>query len=293
MDQFYALLVVGLTTGALYALVAMSFNIIFATTGVLNFAQGDLFMAGAMLCAVLYTDQGISAPIALVMTVVIVALIAVLEERLAVRKALASGRGAMGWVLATLGFSIIAASTFALAFGPDIRQPVAFIDNTPHDVGPLTFSVQQAALVLVALTLAGVLYLFYQRTLTGMAMRAVSQDPEAAAMRSVPVSALGAASFAISGAVVGGAGFLAAPIVGAYPTMGFALALQGFVAAAVGGIPSITGALIGGLALGLVEAFGGDLIGPGYRRALVFAVLIAVLAIRPAGLFGRLTARAV
>lgn len=293
MDQFYALLVIGLTTGALYALIAMSFNVIFATTGVLNFAQGDLFMAGAMLCAVLYTDHGLNAPVALVITVLVVAGIAVLEERLAVRKALASGRGAMGWVLATLGFSIIAASTFALAFGPDIRQPVAFIDSTPRSFGPLTFSVQQAALVVVALALAAVLYVFYQRTLVGVAMRAISQDPEAAALRSVPVSGLGVASFAISGAVVGGAGFLAAPIVGAYPTMGFALALQGFVAAALGGIPSITGALVGGFALGLIEAFGGDLIGPGYRRALIFAVLIAVLAVRPAGLFGRLTARAV
>ena len=124
-------------------------------------------------------------------------------------------------------------------------------------------------------------------------MRAISQDPEAATLRSVPVSAPGAASLAISGAVVGGAGYLAAPIVGAYPTMGFPLALQGFVTAAVGGIPSITGAMLGGFALGLVESLGGDLVGPGYRRALVFLVLIAVLAVKPAGLFGRLTARAV
>jgi branched-chain amino acid transport system permease protein len=293
VEQFLSLAVVGLTAGAVYALVAMSFNVIFATTGVLNFAQGELFMAGAMLCAVLYSDRGLSAPLALVITVVVVALIALVEERLAVRNALKSGRGAMGWVLATLGFSIVTASVFALAFGPNIRQPVAFIDNTPRSVGPVTVSLEQIVLVVVALLVAGVLHTFYQRTLAGVAMRGVSQDAEAASLRSIPVARLGAASFVISGAVVGAAGFLAAPVVGAYPTMGFAFALQGFVAAALGGIPSIKGAVVGGFALGLVESFGGDLIGPGYRTALVFAVLIAVLALRPAGLFGRLTARAV
>jgi branched-chain amino acid transport system permease protein len=293
LEQFFALAVVGLTAGAIYALVAMSFNVIFATTGVLNFAQGELFMAGAVLCAVLYSDNEMSAPLALLVTMAVVAAIAVLEERLAVRRALRSGHGAMGWVLATLGFSIVMASVFALAFGPDIRQPVPFFDSSPRQLGALTISVQQVALIATAVVVAVVLHGFYQRTLAGVAMRGISQDPEAASLRSIPVYRLGMVSFAISGAIVGGAGFLAAPVVGAYPSMGFAFALQGFVAAAVGGIPSIKGAVIGGFALGLVESFGGDAIGSGYRTTLVFGLLIVVLAIRPAGLFGRLTARAV
>jgi branched-chain amino acid transport system permease protein len=107
------------------------------------------------------------------------------------------------------------------------------------------------------------------------------------------VYGLGAAAFAVSGAVVGLTGFLSAPLFGAYPSMGFAVALQGFIAAAVGGITSIKGAFIGGIVLGVLESFAGHFIGAGYRTAILFAVLIAVLAARPAGLFGRLTARAV
>jgi branched-chain amino acid transport system permease protein len=293
MDQFVGLVVAGLTIGAVYALVAMSYNVIFATTGVLNFAQGELFMAGAMLCAVLYGGGLLSAPLALLVTVPVVAVLAVLEERLAVRKALNSGRGALGWVLATLGFGIVVAAAFALAFSPRIRQPRPIFDNTPQDVLGISISLQQVSLIVTALLVAGLLYLFYQRTLTGVAMRAVSQDAEAAAMRSIPVSALGAASFGVSGAVAGLAGFLAAPLLGAYPAMGFAVALQGFIAAAFGGIPHIHGAIVGGFVLGLVQTFGSDLIGPGYRTAVVFLLLIAVLALKPAGLFGRLSARAV
>jgi branched-chain amino acid transport system permease protein len=293
VDQYLGLIVAGLTTGAIYALVAMSFNVIFAATGVLNFAQGELFMAGAMLCAFLYTDREIIAPVALVITVVLVAAIAVLEERLAVRQAMRAGRGAMGWVLATLGFSIVTASVFSLVFGPDIRQPSGFFDDNPRAVLGVTFSNQQLSLVVAALLLAAALSAFYRRSITGVAMRAIAQDPEAASMRGIPVSALGAFSFAISGALIGAAGFLSAPVVGAYPSMGFIFALQGFIAAAVGGIPSIKGALIGGFALGVIGSFGADYIGAGYRTTLVFAVLIVVLAIRPAGLFGRLTARAV
>ena len=112
-------------------------------------------------------------------------------------------------------------------------------------------------------------------------------------MRGIPVSALGAASFAASGAVAGLTGFLAAPLLGAFPSMGFGVALQGFIASALGGIPHIRGAVVGGFVLGLVQSFGGDLVGPGYRTTVVFLLLIVVLAVKPAGLFGRLTARAV
>lgn len=291
MDQVLGLLVAGLTSGAVYALVAMSFSIIFATTGVLNFAQGELFMVGAMLCAVLIGDAGLPVALALVVTVAVTAALAVVEERLAVRPALKQGRGAMSWVLATLGFAIVLSALFALVFSPRIRQPPPILDNTP--MPGVMISLQQLSLIVAAVAVAGLLVLFYRRTLAGVAMRAVAQDAEAASMRSIPVSGLGAASFAVSGAVVGLTGFLSAPLFGAYPSMGFAIALQGFIAAAVGGITSIKGAFVGGIALGILEAYASSVIGAGYRTAILFAVLILVLAVRPAGLFGRLTARAV
>ena len=293
MDQFLGLLVAGLTSGAIYALVAMSYSVIFSTTGVLNFAQGELFMVGAMLCAVLLGDVGLSLPVALVVTVAVTAGLAVVEERLAVRPALKQGRGAMSWVLATLGFAIVLAAVFALVFTPRIRQPPPILDDAPRVLLGVTVSLQQLSLIGTSVVVAAALALFHRRTLVGVAMRGVAQDAEAASMRSIPVYGLGAAAFAVSGAVVGLTGFLSAPLFGAYPSMGFAVALQGFIAAAVGGITSVKGAFVGGIVLGVLESFAGHLIGAGYRTAILFAVLIAVLAARPAGLFGRLTARAV
>lgn len=293
MDQVLGLLVAGLTSGAVYALVAMSFSVIFATTGVLNFAQGELFMVGAMLCAVLVGDAGLPVVLALLVTVVATSVLAVVEERLAVRPALKQGRGAMSWVLATLGFAIVLSAVFALVLSPRIRQPPPILDDSPRSMLGVTISLQQLSLIVTAVLVAGLMALFYRRSLVGVAMRAVAQDAEAASMRSIPVSGLGAASFAVSGAVVGLTGFLSAPLFGAYPSMGFAVALQGFIAAAVGGITSIKGAFVGGIALGILEAYASSVIGAGYRTAILFAVLIVVLAVRPAGLFGRLTARAV
>jgi branched-chain amino acid transport system permease protein len=127
----------------------------------------------------------------------------------------------------------------------------------------------------------------------GRALGAVAQDSEAASLRGLPVANLSALSFGIGSALAGLTGFISGPIVGAFPTVGFAFALKGFVAAAVGGIPEIRGAIVGGLLLGLVESFGADIFGAGYRDAVVFASLLAILAIRPAGLFGRANVRAV
>jgi branched-chain amino acid transport system permease protein len=147
MDQFLGLLVAGLTSGSIYALVAMSYSVIFSTTGVLNFAQGELFMVGAMLCAVLLGDVGLPLPVALVVTVLVTAGLAVVEERLAVRPALKQGRGAMSWVLATLGFAIVLAAVFALVFTPRIRQPPPILDDVPRVLLGVTISPQQLSLI--------------------------------------------------------------------------------------------------------------------------------------------------
>lgn len=293
MVDILNLVVPGLTAGAIYALLAMGYNVIFATTGVLNFAHGEMFMVGTMVGVFFYASLDWPVVPALLVTVLVTGALGVAEERLAIRPATKKGHSAMGWVLSSLGVAIVLRSGFALMMGPDFRAFPDIFSGTPMDIGGVLVSQRQIALVVIALAVAVVFDRFYRRTMLGRALGAVAQDSEAASLRGLPVSNLSALSFAIGSALAGLTGFIAAPIVGAFPTVGFAFALKGFVAAAVGGIPEIRGAIVGGLLLGLVESFGGDIFGAGYRDAVVFATLLIILGLRPAGLFGRANVRAV
>lgn len=293
LDRFFNITVGGLTNGAIYALLAMGYNVVFATTGILNFAHGELFMVGSMAGVFFFVSIGWPAAAAIVATVAVAAALGAFEERVAVRPATSKGHTAFGWVLSTLGFAIILRSGFALLMGPNIRAFPTIFPNERWDIGGVLISPTQVSLVVLAIVTAIGLNAFYARSLTGRALGAIAQDPEAASLRGIPVNRLSLVSFAISAGIAAMAGFFAAPLTAAYATIGFVFALKGFVAAAVGGIPDIRGALIGGLLLGVIEAFGVDLIGAGYRDMTVFAVLLIMLAVRPAGLFGRESVRAV
>lgn len=288
-----SVLVTGLATGAIYALLAMSYNVIFATTGVLNFAQGELFMVGAMIGVFLFVTMSWPVGLALLGAIVVAALVAGGEERFAIRPALRSGRGALGWVLSTLGVAIVLRSGFSLIFGPEIRSFPDIVPTDSQSVLGVRVSWQQGLLVAVAVVVAVVLSTVYRRTLTGRALSAIAQDREAAALRGLPVARLTTLAFVLGGLIAGLVGFVAAPSTSVYPAIGLVFALKGFIAAAVGGIPRIGGALAGGLLLGVVEALGVFFIGPGYRNLMVFAMLLLILTLKPAGLFGRSSVRAV
>ena len=282
----------GLTAGAIYGLVALSYNVIYAASGILNFAQGTLLMSGTMIGAWLFGEKGWPVLPVLGLALLIGAGFAVVEERIAVRPAIERG-DAIGWVVATLGFAVIMEALFAIVLGPDTRPFPSFISDAPHDIAGAVYSFQQVALIVVALAVGFLLHAFYTRTRMGWALTAISQDHEAAVMRGIPVRRLVVLAFALGGAIAAGTGFLAAPIIGASPTLGFSYALAGFVAAALGGIPDLRGAVIGGFALGLIEALGVKWFGAEYKDIVVFGVLIAVLAIKPTGLFSRGAVRTV
>jgi len=252
-------------------------------------------MVGGILGAVTYSELNWPLLLAIGVAVLVGAALGVLEERIAVRPATSTGGGhhALGWVLSTLGFAIILRSGAALWFGPEFHNFRTFASSEPIVVSGVRLVPDQILLIVVAILVAVALHLAYARSMTGRALSAVAQDQEAAAMRGIPVGLLSGVSFAIGSGLAALTGFVAGPLTGAFPTIGFNFALKGFVAAAIGGIPSIGGALFGGLFLGLIEAFGADLIGGGYRNLVVFTVLITILIVRPAGLFGQHSVRSV
>lgn len=286
-------IVSGLTSGAIYALIALSYNIIFGASGVLNFAQGALLMTGSVTGAMLIGDRGWPVLAALVVATAVGAFLGALEEIVAVRPATSKGAAAIGWVVATLGFAIVVQAAFALLFGADARAFPAIIDDSSKRFAGAVFNNQQVMLWVVALLVGLGLHVFYRRTRIGWALTAIAHDREAAAMRGIPVDRLALAAFAAGGGLAAMTGFLAGPLIGASPSLGFTYALSGFVAAAAGGIPDVRGAVAGGFALGLMEAIGVDIFGAGYRDVVVFGVLIVVLMVRPHGFFGRGAVRTV
>ncbi|GAA4728088.1 branched-chain amino acid ABC transporter permease [Nocardioides endophyticus] len=293
MDQGHLLnvIIAGLTSGAIYGLLAVSYNVIFATTGILNFAQGEFLMIGTVVGAFLVVTHGWAMLPAVVATIALALLVGALSERLAVRPALSKGPNAFGWVLSTLGLSLVLRSGGALLTGNDIKAFPTIFGEGRWSIGAAFITPTQVSIILLLVVVGGGLWWMYGHTTIGHAFSAIAQDRDAAALRGIPVSTLGMASFAIGASVAAIAGFMAAPLTSAYPTIGLLFALKGFIAAALGGIPDIRGAIVGGLLLGLIESFGVDIFGAGYKDAIVFAALILVLMVRPQGIFGQHSAR--
>lgn len=286
MGQLSDFLTAGLTTGAIYALIAYGYNVVFATTGVLNFAHGQIFMVGMMLGAVLLGGFGLPVPLVVVLVVLAGAVLGFAEERVAIRPLRRRANGAMGWVLSTLGASVVLQSAFSVALGPQLRAVPSLLGIDSRHVGGVLVDPDSLLVIAVALLVGIVLHLFYERTLLGRTLGAVNQDAEAAAIRGIPVSVMTALAFVIGSALASLTGLLAGSLSAASPSVGLEYGLKGFVVAAAGGVPSIKGAIIAGLAIGLLEQAAAVYVGSGYRNAAVFVALLVVLMRRPAGLFG-------
>lgn len=293
MERLFADVLAGLGAGGIYVLLALGFNVTFATTRVLNFAHGEFLMLGTTVGFFFLAYFGWPVLPALALTILVAAVIGGLEERFAVRPATSKGLGATGWIISTLGVSILLRSGAALIMGAEPRVFPSFIPIQATSVFNVVLQPQELVITVVAVVATLLLALFYGRTAMGKALGAISQDTEAAALRGIPVGALSVVSFAIAGGLAALAGFLVAPLSGVYPTIGLLFTLKGFIASAVGGIPRIEGALAGGILIGLIEVFAADFVGTRYSNAAVFGLLLVILAVRPGGLLAPRNVRAV
>ena len=287
-DFFFSLVLAGVSVGAVYALVALGLNLTFWTTRALNFGQGSLMMLCAMLTVYL-AAQGLALLLAVLGALAIVAALGMFIERYTVRPALKGG-GSMGWVVSTLGFGIFLQGVAAKWFG---SQAVAFPDilfsaQDYVSVFGQYVSLQYLLVLAVAVALILLLELFVRKTVWGQAVHAVSLDPELATVQGMPVRWIILGSFVASSLLAGVAGILIAQIGGTVdPAFGFDLVLLGFVAAVFGGMGSSVGALVGGLVVGLISKLVGGYVSTAAEHAIAFALLMAMLALRPQGLFGR------
>jgi len=299
MAFFFQELVNGLTTGALYALVALGFTMVYGVLKLLNFAHGDLYMIGSYVGFFVIQWFGgpnkltIAVPLLLVIMFVLAALLVgglgVAMERFAYRPLRDAPRIAP--LITAIGVSFFLENSALLLFGGQYRvyNTSEFISlSSGIQIGSVTIdSVQILVLVLAALLTVG-LRLLVNRTTLGKQMRAVAADREAAEMLGINVNFTIAATFFIGGALAGVAGVMGGLLFNQVtPTIGFIAGLKAFTAAVVGGIGSIPGAVLGGLLLGVAESFITGYISSTYTNLLVFLLLIAVMLVRPSGLLGR------
>ena len=277
-------LVSGLTQGAAYGLIGLGFTMIFNTTGIINFAQGEFVMLGGML-SVCLSMAGLPLPLAIVAACLATAVIGGLMERLAIRPL--AGAPAVNAVIITIGVSILLRGGAMLAFGKDTLALPAFSGVKPILAFGAAIQPQSLWVLAVTLTLLAALKLFFTATIQGKAMLACACQKKAASLVGISVARMALLSFAISGLIGATAGAILAPITMTAYDVGMMLGLKGFAACILGGLGNPFGAAAGGLILGILESFGAGYVSSGYKDAFAFIVLLLLLFVKPSGLFGK------
>ncbi len=283
MTELLQYLFSGLTNGAIYALIGLGFSIIFNATAIINFAQGEFVMLGA-LTAISFYSSGLSLPLAFILSVVVVTAVGLGFERLAIRPAREATP--ISLIIITVGGGVLIKGLAMLLWGKDAYSLPPFSGREPLSIVGATILPQSLWIIGLMFILVAGLELFLRFTLLGKAMRAASFNPVAARLVGIRVSQMVQFSFGLSSALGAVAGVLIAPITMGVYDMGSMLGLKGFCAAVIGGLGSSFGGVLGGLVLGVAEAFASGLLSSGYRDAVAFLILLLVLFLRPQGLIG-------
>lgn len=280
-------LISGLGLGSMYGLMALGFYMTYAVSGTVNFAQGSAMMLGAVLTYSFAQTLGWPVAAAIVLALALCAAYGLLVERLAVRPFVQ--RDSDAWLMATVALGIVLDNAVMFTFGKEPRNMPSPLAQTPLTVGGVGLGVYplQLLIPLVGLALAAVLHSASRRTRWGTAMLAVVQNRTAARLMGIPIRRVVALAFAGSALFAGVAGVLIAPLFNVNADMGTLFGLKAFAVAILGGITSAWGVMIAGLLFGVVEALVTVTLGSGYTQIVSFALVIAALAWRPNGLFGR------
>ncbi|MEO7062129.1 MAG: branched-chain amino acid ABC transporter permease [Lapillicoccus sp.] len=289
----------GLFVGSFYALIALGYSMVYGIIKLLNFAHGDIYMLGAFIGFALLTSMG-GIPASLSLGALLVVLLAsmvltgtvgVVIERLAYRPLRGSPRLAV--LITAVGVSFSLEYGVSAIAGPNPRAFPVRLEGGVFDVLGARVSLPQIILMLIAAGLMVALNTYIQKTSTGRAMRSIALDSTASLLMGINVNAVITRTFFIGSALAGAAGVMAGAYYGKIDfLMGFIIGLKAFTAAVIGGIGNIKGAMLGGLVLGFVEAFGAEWFGGQWRDVFAFAVLILFLTLRPTGILGeRVTER--
>lgn len=283
--QLLQYVVTGLIQGAIYALVAAGFNLVYSATGVINFAQGEFVMLGGLLAVTFYSVLHLPLALAVLLPILVVMALGAGMHWFAIRPLRRAH--VVTLIMITIGISVVLRGAARLIWGADAYPLPPFTEGES-----LSFwgaNIQPQSLWIIGVTgIAGVaLIFFFRRTLMGRAMVACSLNPRAARLAGIRVDIMNMWAFAFAGGIGALAGAVLAPSTLTSYDIGVSLALKGFCAAVLGGLGNNGGAVLGGMVVGLTESLGAGLISSGYKDAFAFLVLLLALFLKPSGLLGK------
>jgi branched-chain amino acid transport system permease protein len=284
MDFFLQLLFTGIGIGAVYALVALGFVLIFRATSVVNFAQGEFSMVAAYLMVVFAVDLGWPYWLAFLISIAGMALLGAVFNLLVYYPL--RNRTYLPVLISTIGASIFLSNSVLALYGPQPQVLPGWLDTPGFQLGPVYLDSQYLIIIGAALGLVAFQCWLFEHTLLGKKLQATSQDKEMATLLGIPVAGMIMFTFVYSAVLGGIAGILVAPVLFVSIQMGATIALKAFAATIIGGFGDVAGAILGGFAIGVIETLGAAYISVPFKDAFAFLVLILFLAVRPQGIFG-------
>jgi branched-chain amino acid transport system permease protein len=277
----------GVVLGSNYVLIAVGFSLIWGVVGVLNLAHGELFMLGAFAAYFVFTHLGGGILVSTLLAMGIVFVLGAVFEKITIEPLRRREKMdyEMSTLMMTIGISMFLQNFVLIVFGPKYKGVPAYFDGI-MSIGPLILSYDRLAIFAVASVIIGVLLAVFKYTRIGLAMRAVSENPDAAALAGIPLNRVLSYSFGLSGALAASAGALLIPVYNAYPTVGANVILLAFSIVIFGGLGSIRGAIYAGFLVGILESLAVLFISSSWKDVIVFLIVILVLTFRPRGLMG-------
>ncbi len=283
MAEFLQFLFSGLTVGAIYALIALGFSLIYNASHLINFAQGEFVMIGGM-ATVFLAAAGVDLPLAALLAILLAVAVAVAIERLGI--APAKGASVVGLIIVTIGASILIRGLAGIVWDRNFHSLPAISGEEPLVIMGATLLPQSLWIFGVTGLIALLLWFFFAKTLWGKAMMAAAYNPLAAQLVGIDTRRVVLVSFALAGALGALAGVLITPLAPTHFQVGVMLGLKGFAAAIVGGLGSGLGAIVGGLVIGIAEAMAAGYLASAYKDAVAFVIILLFLVLWPSGLFG-------
>jgi len=289
MAEVFAFLLSGITVGFVYALVGMGFTVIYNSSGIINFAQGEFVMAGGMSMVFLLAT-GISFSSAFVLAVIATSILGVLLWKLT---DLSRDSSQVSLIILTLGYAIFLRGLSEVVFDKELHTIPSFVGDGAFEIYGAILSHQSFLIILVSIFIVIALWLFFKKTRLGKAMIAASDNVEAAKLMGINIKKILMLNFAISASIAAIGGALLTPITSTNYEVGIILGLKGFAAAIIGGLSNPFGAVLGGLILGIMEALVAGYMSSEYKDAVAFIIMLAILFFRPGGIFSNLKAQRV
>jgi branched-chain amino acid transport system permease protein len=270
-----------LTLGLIYALIASGFTLVFGVTRIINFAHGELYMVGGMMMYVVYTALELPFPVALVASSLTSALLGIAIERFIIRRV--RGGEALRVLALTVGAQLIIMTGVLAIFGPRDKTVPSVVTGIIR-IGNVIMPWERIIALIVSIAIMLGLFFFIKFTKSGQAMRAIAQDPEAAALQGIKVNFMYTLSMGIGSILAGASGALMSPILPVNPFVGPHATIYAILVVCVAGLGNLPGAIVGGLMLGLIENFAYSLLG-GFSEVISFGFVLVLLVFRPQGLF--------